>query len=353
MELIKYEIKNGDTLQSVAEFHNISVKELIKFHNENCGLTNLIIGDQIPLQLNYLLIEKNRVKKVSETNDDFEDKARYRCEQINTSKFNDNLVHYVEQKFQYLLKLNLTKEKAFVSLENYSHQISPNFLSETFDFIEATDKIKNNVLFSLHPDSGKPKEILNKKEIYENWQNFRDNDFPKMPFTIKIGETNPAAIQELIDMGDQQFSLSANKEEEYWRNFFYFCCFDQYLFNEKDWKEVSFDFISTIVPPLVIPLKLRYDKIDEKDGITTIRKVAEYELSESLLNEIKQRYDELHKDVIKYDFTAYKIIFRTTLELDSYTKIINNARVVLKEEISDNIENECIFTIKKLENFTP
>ncbi|SHM14945.1 LysM domain-containing protein [Chryseobacterium carnipullorum] len=358
MEFIKYEIQKGDTLKSIAEKYDLDANEMKIFHNENCGITGIILNDDLPLHLKYILINKNIIhqKKKNKAKSgelDFNQQARYRCEQINTSKFNNNLVHYVEQHFQYLLKHNLSLETGYVKLEDYNKEISPKFLEETFDFIEKTDRIKNNVLFNLDIETGKPKQILNKKEINDNWLYFKQKEFYNIPFIKKIGETNRGAVEELLDMGDQQFSLSANNEEEYWRDFFYFCCFDQYLFKESQWENVKFDFISTIVPPIIIPLNLRYDKIDENDGIVSIRKVAEYEMSEKLLTEIRNRYDELHRAVVKYDFTAYKIIFRSTIEMNTKTKTINNARVVLKEEISDNIENECIFTVKKLENFTP
>lgn len=348
MELIKYEIQKGETLDSIAKKQDISVKELVKFHNENCGLTNMIIGNDLPIQMTFLLLEKNRKL---ESSDDKEKKARYRCEQINTSKFNGNLVHFVEQNFQYLVKTNFNKKQVHVTLEDYTKKMSPVIISDAFDFIEATEKIKNNVNFELN-STGKIIKILNKKEISENWNDFKANTFHELNFIKSLKEVNPSAVQELSKMGDQQFSESTDSKEEYWRNFFYFCCFDQYLFKNDNWDEVDFDFISTIVPPILIPLNIRYDKVDENEDTTTIRKVAEYIITEDLAEQIKIKYNEFHKAVVKYDFTAYKLIFRATVEIDTVTRILKTGKVVLREEILDNIENECIFTVKKLENFT-
>jgi len=348
MEIIKYEIKKGDTLESIAIQQGLPVRELVNFHNENCGLTNMIIGDKVPIQLTFILLEKEK----KDINEEDICAARYRCEQINTSKFNGNLVHYVEQNFQYLLKINFQEKTGHVKLEDYKKNMSPALIAETFDFIKATERIKNNVSFKLN-SKGKIKEITNKEEINKNWNDFKESTFSDLAFIKKLQEVNPSAVHELKNIGDRQFSLSANNEEEYWRNFFYFCCFDQYLFNNDHWDEMKFDFVSTIVPPIIIPLSIRYDKVDEKDGIITVRKVAEYKLTENLEKEIIKRYDELHKSVVKYNFTAYKLIFRSTIEIDSSNKTLKTGKVVLKEEVSDNIENECTFTIKKLENFTP
>ena len=154
-------------------------------------------------------------------------------------------------------------------------------------------------------------------------------------------------------MGDSQFSENTSNEEEYWRNFFYFSCFDQYLYSKDKFETIDFDFISTILPPLILPLKIRYDKLEEKNGILTVRKIADVSISESLKKEMIDRYNELHKNMVKYEFTEYKIIFRSTIEIDINSGLVISGKVVLKEEVSDNVENECIYTIKKLENFTP
>lgn len=349
MEVIKYEIQRGDTLESIAETQKISVKELVKFHNENCGLTNMIIGSDIPIQISFLLLEKDRKL---DTSDETGENARYRCEQINTSKFNGNLVHFVEQNFQYLIKANLYKKKVYVKLEEYRKKMSPVIISDAFDFIEATEKIKNDVSFELGLN-GRIKKILNKEEINKNWEVFKTNSFYNLNFIKNLQDANPSAVEELCKIGDQQFSESADSEEEYWRNFFYFCCFDQYLFKDGNWDEIAFDFISTIVPPILIPLHIRYDTVDKNEDTTTIRKVAEYTLTEDLIEQIKDKYNEFHKNVVKYEFTAYKLIFRATVEIDTVSRILKTGKVVLREEILDNIENECIFTIKKLENFIP
>lgn len=351
MEIIKYEIQKGDTLESIAAKEHISVEELVGFHNENCGLTHMIIGSEIPLQLNFVLLEKDRSQHNSPDHQGFENQCRYRCEQVNTSKFNGVLEHYVEQKFQYLLKLNFSERKGYVKLEDYNKSISPAIIADTFDFIEATEKIKNNVVFRLDR-TGKIDEILNAEEINSAWNVFKKENLHSLSFIKKLQEVNPSAIRELINIGDQQFSVVANNDEEYWRNFFYFCCFDQYLFS-SDWEKRDFDLISTIVPPLIIPLKIRYDKVDESNGMVTIRKVAEYTVSDDLKKQIIKRYDELHKNVVGYSFTDYKLIFRATVEIDSETRILKTGKVVLKEDIADNIENECVFTVKKLENFVP
>ncbi|KFF18899.1 LysM peptidoglycan-binding domain-containing protein [Chryseobacterium sp. JM1] len=349
-----YEIKKGDTLVTIAKEFGLTINELLDFHNSHAILTQQIFSTHIPFHIKELFTpaKKEEIKKKSFEQIDFQQKARYRCEQINTSKFNNNLVYYLNQRFQYVLKLNVEEEIGFVKLEDYSKESSPKTLEEVFDFIEETEKIKNNVFFSLNK-LGKIQKILNKKEMQKDWKKFKATKFFEMPFIQSLQKNNPKAVDELLMMADSQFSENASNEEEYWRNFFYFSCFDQYLYSKDNFETVDFDFVSTILPPLILPLKIRYDKVEERNGILTVRKIAEVSISDSLKKEMKDKYNEIHKSIVKYEFTEYKIIFRSTIEIDIHSGLILSGKVVLKEEVSDNVENECIYTIKKLENFTP
>lgn len=354
MKFKQYEIKKGDTLFAIAKESGLTINELLDFHNSHAILTQQIFSTHIPVHIKELFIPVKKEERKNKPFEqiDFQQKARYRCEQINTSKFNNNLIHYFNQRFQYLLKLNLEEEIGFVKLEDYSKESSPKVSEEVFDFIEETEKIKNNIFFSLNK-LGKIQKILNKKTIQKDWKEFKETKFFEMPFIESLQKNNPKAVDELIVMGDNQFSENTSNEEEYWRNFFYFSCFDQYLYHKNEFETIDFDFVSTVLPPLILPLKIRYDKVEEKNGILTVRKIADVNISESLKKELKDRYNELHKNIVKYEFTEYKIIFRSTIEIDTNSGLVLSGKVVLKEEVSDNVENECIYTIKKLENFTP
>lgn len=354
MDYIKYDIKEGSTLESIAKEKGISVKELLDFHNSKASMTQQIYGDHIPLHVVSINIPSQKIAKVDFESAKIEEgtSTRYRCEQVNTSKFSGNIVHYFNQKFQYLLKQNLEYRIAQVKLEDYSQESTTNTINDVFCFIAETEKIKNNVKFSLDK-FGKIDSIANKIELEKDWLKFKKNKFYEMPFIISLQKENPNAVEELLQMGDQQFAKNAANEEEYWRNFFYFSCFDQYLYKKDNFHTIDFDFISTILPPIIIPLQIRYDKVSENNKILTVRKVAESVISESLYKDIIERYNQLHKKVIKFEFTQYKLIFRSTIEIDLNEGVVLGGTVNLKEEISDNVENQCNYSFKKLENYIP
>ncbi|WP_159479891.1 hypothetical protein [Chryseobacterium sp. 18068] len=110
--------------------------------------------------------------------------------------------------------------------------------------------------------------------------------------------------------------------------------------------------MSTLVPPIIIPIEFRYDKISEENNVLKFRKVGKAILNDKLISEIKQKYDEIHKPSIKYNFTEYKLEFRVRGEFDLQTKIMENADLFIIEQIADNIENNCEFHLKKLQNHT-
>ncbi|MCW3161410.1 LysM peptidoglycan-binding domain-containing protein [Chryseobacterium oryctis] len=357
MNLVKYEIQKSDTLESIANKHNVSVEELVDFHNQNSGMTNVIIGDTLPIHLKFVIVSKELVKKQKKKKikdgekPSFDKKARYRCEQVNTTKINGDLVQFVEQKFQYLLKIDTVDGLGYVNREDYLKKITPPVMLNVLDFIEETDKIKHNILFTLD-ENGKLEKILNRKQLNENWKKYKKEKLNSNPFIIELNKTNEKAVQEIVNLGDTQFSSNADNEEEYRKDFFYFICLNQYIVKD-DIKTEEFKYLSTIVPPNIVPLILRYDKITEENQLLTVRMVAEYDLSQQLEKEIINQYNNLHRPTIGFSYTQYKLIFRATIEIDTETKLVKKASIKLRESIADNIENECSYNIKQLENYTP
>ena len=62
MEIFENRIKKGDTLESIAKEYNITVDELVDFHNKNCGITQQIIGSDLPFHLEFLALSSNSFK---------------------------------------------------------------------------------------------------------------------------------------------------------------------------------------------------------------------------------------------------------------------------------------------------
>lgn len=358
MEIIKYKIIKGDTLESIAKKNELSVRELVSFHNSHSTITQSLTGEYLPIHLEYMFVPL--IQKLGSDNvegihsQDFKLKTRYRCEQVNTSKMNGNLVHFLQQNFQYLVKSNFTNNGFYVELEDHHFDFNPTYLNPSFGFISKTEFIKNKIFFQISKENGRLTKISNKKEVNESWQEFKKNKFYNDDFIMQLMKTNTHAVEELCAMGDRQFAEDYPlMEEEYRRNLLYFTLFDKILVQKIDNIEnEQFNFSSTIVPPIIIPIEFRYDKISEEDHIIKFRKVGKVKLNDTLISEIKQKYDEIHKPSIKYNYTEYKIEFRVRGEFNTEKKIIENADLFIIEQIADNIENHCEFHLKKLHNYT-
>ncbi len=63
MNFIQYKIQKKDTLQTIAEKQQISVKELVDFHNQHSGMTGVIIGNALPIHLEHIIVSKEHIKK--------------------------------------------------------------------------------------------------------------------------------------------------------------------------------------------------------------------------------------------------------------------------------------------------
>lgn len=359
-----YRVVKEEKIAEVAAKFKITVAELKRL-NPNIRYFTAIFGPEyigalqdvkVPYIANTIKKEKNIIiENESLKNIEFDQNERYRCEQINVSKVDGNTVHFVEQKFQYLLQRSTNQNIGKVKLEEHLYNFSPPVLNLSFEFISKTEFIKNNVTFDISKDNGRVEKVLNKAQINSNWVNFRKTEFEESEFIKRLKQTNPNAVEELKGLGNKQFSPNYDlAEEEYRRNLFYFCCFDEFIVKSfEEIKPENFLFMSTIVPPVIVPIEFRYDKISEKDGILKLRKVGTLKLNPQLVEEVEKKYNEMHKPNIKYGFTEYKLEFRTRIEYNLEEKIVETADVFIMEQIADNVANTCEFHLKRLQNFKP
>ncbi len=360
MQHNKYIVNKGQTLNDIALETGISKEEIIQYHNLHCSENDYVIVTELrdvnkeiylPLQTKSTFDDSGEMPH----NFHFDHEARYRCQQVNTSKIDGNTVHFVEQKFQYLLQQSLHERIGKVRLEEHLYNFSPAILNSSFEFISKTEFIKNNVVFNISSKNGSVERLINKPQIHAAWIKFRDVEFDNIEFIKKLQQTNVTAVRELKELGDKQFSPSYNlAEEEYRRNLFYFICFDKFLVEPiAQMTTVLFPFMSTIVPPVVVPIEFKYDKISEQHGILKIGKFGVLKLSPDLIEEIEKKYDEMHKPTIKYGFTEYKLEFTVKIEYNTKEKLVENADLYITEQIADNIENTCEFHLKRLQHFKP
>lgn len=322
---------------------------------------SVIDDDQIENTWNIESMERVKQRKEEERKGKEEEvlletkvkEVRYRCEQINTSKINDITNYFAEQDTQFALKQLLSQHIAKVKLEEHIYNMSPAGLIPAFEFVSKTEFIKNNICFEISKENGVIEKISNIDEINSNWVRYRDTELEDCKYIRRIKQINRKGFEEIKKAGDLQFSSdNPQLEEEYRRCLFYFICFDAYLVKPiTDIQPFNFLYLSTIVPPVTIPVEFSYKLISENNGIQRIRKVGKPMLNDELIGEIRKRYDEYHKAYIKYGFTEFRFKFNVDIEFNVKEKLVESARLQINEQIADNIEATCDFKLRKLNNY--
>ena len=356
MEYKIHNVYREEKLSFIAEKYN-TTPEAIKALNPQAKFIKLPFsstvvghGQQIKIPVpQKKVIQTQSYTDVHLNNFIFNSKARYRCEQINITKANNTLTSYINQKTQYLLEQNLEEKYAKTELEEFLYEVVPPALAGSFELVKSTEFIKNKAYFQLS-ENGKIEKLLNRNTILKQWNEFKEKDFTKLPFIASL--KNKESVKNIEQAGNKQFQNP--NIQEYQRTLFNFLCFDQYLYKPvEELEKEEFIYASTLLPPLDIPLEFRYDKVSENKNMLTIKKIAEVNLSEKLIKELIAKYNEMLKPSFKYNFTEYKLFFSCIIEIDTETKLLEKGSISLKEEIADNIENTCEFSLKRLHNYTP
>lgn len=279
-----------------------------------------------------------------------EQKLKYRAEQKNTTRIEDEVKSFSEIKKQFTVNLNLENKKAFVKLTDLYYDFKPPIMGKVYEFVSETEYIRNNVNFNIDKD-GRLHKITNKEEVYNNWLEFKNNKINELEFIKTLKNENSAQYKNILLEGDKQFaSNNEAMENDYHRDLLYLVLFDKHLTAKKleDISQETYMYKSQLLPQVQVPMEIRYDVIDENEKSLTIRKVAEAIVNEALVKQIEEQYNTIHKPLIKYSFTEYKLTFRVRYNIEKLTRIINDADLTIIEDIEHNIQSVCKYNLKKL-----
>lgn len=229
-EIIKYEIKSGDTLDSIASSYSLKIEELINFHNLHCGTTNFIIGDKLPIHLQFILLQRRTEQEEREAvaKTDYQKKARYRCEQFNTTK-EDRITFHCNTKKEY--EFEKGSATARVKLKEYFYKINPESLSPAIEAVKELEFDKENVVLTLNEDNT-INEVVNFEEIKKKWNSFK----PKLSsskFYSQIEKINPKAAEDILKGGQLEFESESNLRKTYDKQLLFHVLFNDFDANKK------------------------------------------------------------------------------------------------------------------------
>lgn len=350
MELIKYEIQKGDTLESIAEKYKITITELINLHNQHCGTTNFIIGNKLPIHLQYMFLEEKsedeKAKALMHTEGkEFKQKARYRCEQFNTTKIEDRISFHCNTKKEYTVERDLLQAK--VILKEYLYKINPENLSLAIEAVKELEFDKENVVFNLNKDNT-IKEVVNFSEIKEKWESFK----PKLAsseFYRQVDEINSKAAEDIIKGGGLEFENESNLRKTYDKSLLYHLLFNDFDAHKKREKNDILKFISQIFVNIPIELELQHSIIKEDDYFVEYRTVGTLLRNKIDNNVLEDQYNQFYKPIIEYSFSEYNYDYRIRRMVDKKTGMIVNASAMMKEEVKNNYQFITQFDLKQIE----
>jgi hypothetical protein len=272
--------------------------------------------------------------------------ARYRCEQMNTTKVEDNISFHCTTKKQYHLAYYGTN-KARISLEQFLYKINPEVLKDAIVATEPLEYNKENVLVGLSNDNI-IERIINFKEIKDKWDSFKP-ELMQTSFYKELLKHDFKAAEGFMNGGDTEFGSEANLLKTYEKAFFFHIIFNDYdPWIDRPVKQ-RIKFNSQIFVNVPIELELTHGIIDENSEtveIMTVGKLVKEELNNTVL---KEQYDKFYKPMIEYDFTEYNYEYIVRRVIDKKTTLILSAKANLKEEVKYNYQFITQFDLKKID----
>lgn len=381
MEYKSYRIQQEEKLEDLANRIGISVEKLQELNptmktfknfwgtetyavvnqvldvptNTNAGKSSLSIDEKKDKRNNEFVdfdFKKNLEEKAASLSEEdhflknltFDQQARYRCEQLNTTKVEDRISFHYNTKKQYLLKNNVVENISKVQLEEYLYKINPDNLGHTIEAMKKLEYDKENVVFKKHKNG--IEEILNYLEIKAKW-----NDFipllKKTDFYTNLEKLNANAAQEILNVGNIEFGKEENLRKTYDKNLLFHVLFNNFKPDNGAYPKLN--FISQIFVNIPIELDLQHSIVKEDDLYIEYRTVGTLNRDKIDNRILEEQYNKFYKPIIEYPFSKYGYEYRIRRTVEKKTGKITNAVAMLKEEVKNNYQFITQFDLKEVD----
>lgn len=251
-------------------------------------------------------------------------------------------------KSQYKVGLNKDRLEAFVVLEENHVTSSPQILQAGMELIAEIDKIKCNSKFKINPENGSIENIINHKEIIENWNDYKRN-LENRKTVLKLS-SDKKNIEDFIDGVEETLKPEERLIQDYKNKLFYELFFDKSLVGAEDFKnEYSRNYYSTLFDKEKITLHFTSSVLEETDEIIRVRRVSKMDYPSLNMDKIIKLYDERIKPMVKFSFSEYNFSYRETLTWSKKDAVLEDSHVTIIEEVKNNIQLLIDFNLKRFE----
>ncbi len=352
MEIIEYQIQQVDTLESIAEKYNITVEELVDYHNQYCGITQQIIGNKVPVHVISLLIKKEKVSNevLAEDITGDDSHARYRCEQSVMTYVGDIMMNHADTKREFFVNKYQENGESLVKVELIENIIEtyPEQMNEAVELMSDIDLIACNLLTDLDFRSGKIKNIKNHNEVLEKWKIHKNNLTEKYSYLRNPTSSND--LKNFINIYDDIFKHQEKLISWVNTKMFFDLFFDKYLVSNKGlFDPFTRTAYSQLFEGLPVQLNFRQDIIGETPQTINLRKVSEMQDGGYDIESFKKIYTEKFLPLVKYKFSEFKLSCRENSTYDLVDRWITKSDVTIIEEIKNNVKIMITYKLTKIE----
>ncbi|MBL1223108.1 LysM peptidoglycan-binding domain-containing protein [Chryseobacterium sp. L7] len=352
MKVIKYEIKKGDTLASIAEKYEIGIEYLKTFHNSHSGLASLIIGDKLPIQLNHVIINAESFKDVLHKNQNVKDlnfnlKSRYRCEQLNITRVNNEVITMSASTYLEFLVQKVDYSAIFnISMTDFTFSVDPAVFNKGFEFSHKFEKIKSPITVEISK-YGTVDRVYNRDDIEQRWIKFRDFELVNDDMFKQLSSQAPTQAKDVVDTGNKEFLKEDNFARMVDKNLFYHIFFR--AFQGGNLENYTIDQFSQIFPNINLSTDVVKSVVNEDENSATYRLVGTLNrsnLSEEILTDM---YDKIYKPTLKYSYSEFDFVYRITYTINKKNNFITEGKASIAEKVKNNFEIITEYKIKQVE----
>ncbi|MGI9652050.1 LysM peptidoglycan-binding domain-containing protein [Chryseobacterium sp. RLHN22] len=352
MKAVKYKVEKGENLKSISEKFKVDVENLKSFHNSRSGMSNLIVSDELPLHLDSIFINQNIFEKEIIENKNFEktmlkNLARYRCEQLNISRINNEIITLSANTYSEFLVsyLDHTRILGF-DMTDFTFSVDPVVYEKGVLFAQKLEKLKLPITFNV-TEEGLSGEILNFDEIGKRWIKFRDFDLKNEEIYQQLLSQAPKQAEDIIATGDKEFLEKNNFSKMLDKNLFFHVFLRAYAGESLQNYEIT--QFSQLFPNINLKTDVVKSKVSEDSEFVTYRLVGTLDKKNLSEEQLKNMYDTIYKSTIKYNYTEFDFIYRITYTIEKKTNLLQQGKASIAEKIKNNFEVITEYNIKKVE----
>ena len=280
------------------------------------------------------------------------EQLRYRCEQSVTTYLNDVPASNVQTKADYALQgvEDVEGNKAY-NLKITENIISmfPEQFAEAAKMMGDLEKGKSDVVLTINPETGKPKGVLNHKEVIAHWEDYKLGLREKYEF-LKDKQTRNS-LDDFLDVVDKQIRDKDTLLSELRMKLPFLLLFDKHLVSSEILPCAELlEYSSPLFDQVSFPLELSQEIAKETPSeVLFTRHGTTTKVPQSALDSIEDIYNRKFKPVVGYSFSTYRVGYDMRYLVDKECKSLREAQGCITEEVVNNVRLTINFTLKKIQ----